>query len=123
MRRRALLAANASSGGTGSGWTYELHLTPEWDFMKFYYEARIMDDFTELFDFLGNMITTLGDDTLNRIELFSIPTECNITIDGERLTNCYLHKVDPNVIHVVFGDYYCSGTLSETRLSLDREMV
>lgn len=131
MRRRALCAASAASGGGGGeqSWAYELHLTPEWESDPFggpmapdY--ADVYGDFSEVYQFLMDMCVTLGNygsyGGSNWYVLDNIPNECNITVDGERLTYLALHGNAP-YLDVTFGDIYCSGTLSSTQLNLDRE--
>lgn len=124
MRRRALLAASAASG-LDDKWAYELHLTPEWEvgFGGFYKQADIAGDFNELFELLIEMGNTIGytEDSWNVIEVHEIPEECNVTVDGERLSYIVCNK-DKTYIEVTFGSSYCAGVLNTDMLSLEKDI-
>lgn len=123
MRRRALCAASAASGGGGEqSWAYELHLTPEWEeefWATFYY---IEGDFSQLFEKLYNMLIALGNSIDETIYLSDIPNEYNFTIDGERLSEVRTYYHDEDTLEVIFGDYYCYGTIGPGFISVEKEL-
>lgn len=124
MRRRALLAASAASG-LDDKWAYELHLTPEWEvgFGGFIKQADIAGDFNELFELLIKMGNTIGytEDSWTGIEVYEIPEECNVTVDGERLSDIVCDK-NKAYIEVTFGSSYCWGVLNTDKLSLEKDI-
>lgn len=120
MRRKALLAASAASGG-GQTWAYELHLTAKWEDTSPMYEEWMEDgDYTELYQFLVTMTTTLGEDGgSGMFQLFNIPNECNITVDGYRLEGIDNYG-SGSALNIYFGSGNISGTLSTGRIFLDK---
>lgn len=121
MRRRALLAASAVSGGGNVDWSYELHLTPEWESIWGTMTWTNYDDYTiDLYHFLQNMTQQLGvyDEASKTYRVDDIPEECNITVDGERLS--YVEDYTSiGSIYIEFG-YDVSGTLVNGMISLDK---
>lgn len=121
MRRRALLASSAMQGGGGGDWSYELHLTPEWEEPIFPWEpytAYISGDFIQLYEFLYNMSKTLGYIDGLYYTLEDIPQECNITVDGFKLStvDCYLNA---QYIETQFGStIYCN--ISANAIAFDK---
>lgn len=113
MRRRALLASASGASGGGNGWAYELHLTPEWEGPFFEQTVHIEGDFSEVFNLLYTMTKALGADD----GLSDIPTECNITVDGQRLSYIYIYATD--TIELTFASNIF-GILTQTYISLDK---
>lgn len=122
MRRRALLASTQSQNGGGDKWAYELHLTPEWEATGWDSTAHIEGDFIELFELLTTMLLTLGTYIGDYYEymLDDIPEECNITVDGYRISHISRTKNNP-VLEVNFGlNDEIFGIISDSYISLDK---
>lgn len=123
MRRRALLASTQSQNGEGGKWAYELHLTPEWEELGFFGSTtNIEGDFIELFEFLKTMAMTLGTyiGSYYDYQLYDIPEECNITVDGYRLSDVSLLD-GRTVLEISFGlNVEISGTMSTRLIVLDK---
>lgn len=122
-RRRALLASTQSqNGGGGSKWAYELHLTPEWEVSWGVASTTIEGDFIELFEVLKTMVLTLGTymGEYYEYELYDIPEECNITVDGYRISVLYLVR-GHYYLEVSFGsNSEITGVITASSISLDK---
>lgn len=74
--------------GLKSPWEYERHFSYTFEEML-ENEGDIYGDFSEFYEFLCNMIQTLGVDKYNSKWLEPIPNECNITFVGFKLAYAY----------------------------------
>ena len=74
--------------GLKSPWEYERHFSYTFEEMV-ENDGCIYGDFSEFYEFLYNMIQTLGVDKYNRKWLEPIPNECNITFVGFKLAYAY----------------------------------
>ena len=121
MRRRALLASQVVQGGGGGDWSYELHLTPEWEEPIFPWEpytVYISGDFIQLYEFLCNMSKTLGYTNNNYYTLEDIPQECNITVDGFKLS-IIDYSLNAQHIEATFGSTIY-GVISANSITFDK---
>ena len=102
-------------------WEYELHLTADWTgFGMLLWNSY--DDYSDLYNFLSKMLITLGTtDIYGYYDLCEIPEECNITVDGEKLTGIYTDQYS-NGLNVFFGNKI-SGMIYPNCITLDYDTL
>lgn len=108
----------------GGKWAYELHLTPEWEVSWGSTSTTIEGDFIELFELLKTMVLTLGTYIGGHYDymLFDIPEECNITVDGYRLSEASL-MYEHRALEISFGsNYEISGIMDASAMNLDKNI-
>lgn len=103
MRRRALLAESAASGG--QSWAYELHLTPRWEVMFKYKEVYIYGDFRSLLDTLIQISESFGSGDEYGSVTYEFPEEFIFTVDGISISVASYSVYNPNEIGISFGDF------------------
>lgn len=113
MRRRALLAASAASGGEQS-WAYELHLTPEWESSFIWEEANIYGDFSSLVDTLISICDSFGSGDQYGGTTHEFPEEFIFTVDGISISSASYSREESYMVGIIFGDNIMGNVQSDS---------
>lgn len=84
LQLRMMMAANKPKGGGGK-WAYELHITAD-EMSQGVYESYIAGDYTELLSLATEMLLALGHRSDASYNIYDIPEDFDITLNGQRIT-------------------------------------